>query len=171
MKNKSSFQKDYNDLAFVIDQTNLIDANIKQIITHYITPQKGKGKFVRDIVLNSSIVSLADKIKVFFNICSNISYGINAKTRHKFFEIARIRNAFAHNYMFNPSSIKISEKQNGNIKFNIDLVLEKVENSGQFETTTRIEASKKFKENLKEVKKILNEVTIEILKHKIYPDS
>ena len=79
----------------VVEMTKDIEGRLDDIILEYITP-KNMG-FTRDIVLNSSLISLGNKVKILKNICDQLNEEQDFKDLHK---LVNIRNIFAHGKPF-----------------------------------------------------------------------
>ena len=82
-----------NDVAKVIDRTDLIENIIDQIIVKYVSPRNEIYTFFRNVILNNSIISLGAKVKLVSLIAKDIEFNLD---KHPIHVILKYRNAFAH---------------------------------------------------------------------------
>ncbi|KAF0144894.1 MAG: hypothetical protein FD156_1465 [Nitrospirae bacterium] len=82
------------ETAFVIGRTIAIESLIKQILVQYISPQKDRLPFLKDIILNNSMLNLGAKIKAFLFLVETNNW--KKIDENHFHTILRIRNSFAH---------------------------------------------------------------------------
>src|SRR3989344_215226 len=79
----------------VVELTKDIELKLDNLILDYIIP-KNIG-FTRDIILNSSILTTGNKIKILKNICNKLNVKQDFADLHK---LVNIRNVFAHGKPF-----------------------------------------------------------------------
>jgi hypothetical protein len=148
-------------VGFIIDKTNRLEFEIKQIITSYIKPKKDKRCFVHDILLHSQVITLGSKIKVFTYICKKERIKLNYNNYHT---LLTFRNAFAHADTVK-TNIDVNLDKNGKIKqTEIYMTIDKLSQSGKFTPLRRdkmfydfVKLSDKISNEIVEIKKKLNE--------------
>ena len=79
----------------VVEQTKNIEMMLDDIILDYIAPKN--MTFTRDIILNSSLISIGNKIKILRTICNQLNEKQDFVDLYK---LVNIRNVFAHGKPF-----------------------------------------------------------------------
>lgn len=85
-----------NDVAQIIDRTDLIENLMNQIIEKFISPRKEIFPFFWNVFLDSSIISLGAKVKLISLISNEINHKIDHSSINKIHKVMKLRNAFAH---------------------------------------------------------------------------
>lgn len=139
--NLNDLTKEQKEIAFVIERTNYIEYQIKEIITTYLQTNKSKRDFVKNILLNNGILNLGAKIKLLMYISDNEGWNIDKDIFHR---IITIRNAFAHNDTVheNISITMINKNEVNNVEFY--MTLDTVKSSGKLERIKRQDALQEF---------------------------
>jgi hypothetical protein len=129
-----------NDVAIVIDRTDLIENIIDQIITKYVSPRKEIYTFFRIVVLNHSIISLGGKVKLVKLIAKDIGSELDVQP---IYMVLRYRNAFAHHRLQSHPTIMVGKNPDED-KSEYQLV---VMTNSKVVRESRETALKKFNEN------------------------
>lgn len=95
-----------NDVAKVIDCTDVIENVINQIIIKYVSPRNEIYTFFRNVVLNQSIISLGGKVKLVKLIANEIGFSLDEQPIHN---VLKYRNAFAHHRLQSHPTLKIGK--------------------------------------------------------------
>jgi len=151
--NLKNLTREQKEIAFVIERTNYIEYQIKEIIMSYLQVDKNKGNFVKNILLNSGIISLGAKLKLLIHICDSKKWDVDKNLFHKIIEI---RNAFAHNDTVT-TNISINMTKKDKVK-NVDVYmnLNMVDGSGKLKKVKRQIALQEFTNKYGEAEKFLN---------------
>lgn len=129
-----------NDVAIVIDRTDLIENIIDQIITKYISPRNEIYAFFRNVVLNQKFISLGGKVKLVKFIAKEIGSDLED---HPIYEVLKYRNAFAHHRLQSHPTLIVGKTPEED-KSEYQLVV--ITNS-KVDRESRETALKKFNEN------------------------
>ena len=157
MKSRGEYMD--NDVAKVIDRTDLIENIINQIITKYISPRKEIIPFFWDIFLNSSIISLGAKLKLVVLLAREIGFEIKEDPIRR---VINLRNAFAHHGLYSHPAL-IVEKTPDEDKS--DYQLQIITSSLKLKRMSRESALKEFNEVYKSAKNILLDLKKEMDAH------
>jgi hypothetical protein len=122
---------DRNDLVFVIDRFNYIEEELDRIIAKHINSPKESANFVKDIMLNNSIISFSSKVKLFMHLRAINSWPSIAPD--DFYRFMNIRNQFAHcNLKTHVQVNVITDGQEEKSDVSVKLMLESVTNAVAF---------------------------------------
>jgi hypothetical protein len=82
-----------DELAHIVNRTSLIESLLNQAIVEFCNPEKVEFDFFWTVLLNSSIMTIAGKVKV----ANAISQRLNTKLDNAALQdVMKYRNAFAH---------------------------------------------------------------------------
>jgi len=132
-----------SNLEVVIDCISTIENNLDQIISSFIAPKESSYHFFWSIMLDSSILPIGSKIKLFVAISQNIDAKTNPTVLHK---LIALRNAFAHQGS-NENPVFIAQKGTKECKgFN---ALKVISQSGRVSLMDRGKAFEQFNQHYK----------------------
>ncbi|OGO30277.1 MAG: hypothetical protein A2Z16_12790 [Chloroflexi bacterium RBG_16_54_18] len=84
----------YNDdVIHVINRTALLENLLNQVIENYCSPRKDRFVFFWTVILDTSIMPMASKIKVAMAISQKLDFDLKQNPLH---DLLSYRNAFAH---------------------------------------------------------------------------
>lgn len=133
------------ETAFVIERTIAIETLIKTIIMKYISPPNDRMPFLRDIILNNSMLNLGAKIKAFLYLVKENKW--QRIDENHFYTILSIRNSFAHS----DTTILIEPTE-------VSYLLDSVQTSGKFIRVKSKDALHDFTQSYAAVKDYLTEI-------------
>lgn len=145
-----------NDLTQVVMRTALIENLLNQAIQGFCAPRKEAAPFFWGILLDSSIIPLAGKIKATLAIAHEIRFEIDGNPLHK---LMSYRNAFAHNKIDSHPTLIVREKREED---EMRLVLEIISASGKVRRVARERALVEFNEHHQKAKASLRSLIDEI---------
>lgn len=146
------------DREFVIDRFNYIESILTEIITIYINPPSDRHNLLKSVILNTSIVSFASKVKIFCHM-NAIEQWIDLK-KDSLHRLMQIRNQFAHS----GAQWLIADKDTG--ECHTCIMLESVSGSGKLERVDSKEALDEFTQLVVELKDKLHVVLQTLQDHK-----
>jgi hypothetical protein len=133
------------ETAFVIERTIAIESLIKAILVKYISPQKDRLPFLKDIILNNSMLNLGAKIKAFLYLVETNNW--KKIDENHFHTILKIRNSFAHS----DTSILVEPSE-------VSYLLDSIQTSGKFTKVKSKDALRDFTQSYVAVKEYLGEI-------------
>ena len=131
---KSDFELLLKHRGDVMEKHNFIEGHMSFVMSNHFNP-KDKGNFI-SILMNSSIIGFGNKIKVL----RGLKY-INGKQGQKLYELASIRNAFAHQDL---ASIVENEDNGNEEKEIVNFKLPILHQSGSIENLDPFEHYRKY---------------------------
>lgn len=144
------------EIAFVIDQTNSIEYELKQIIAAYITKDKEKREFVSSILLHNTIVNLGTKFRLLQSIVEQEDIP-KINDSNCFHRLVEIRNAFAHGDTVT-HHLDVNDFGDGSAETKSYYLLNSVSSSGKLKEVTREEALSEFTQCLVTIRDYLVDV-------------
>lgn len=148
-----------NDVAEVIDRTDLIENIIDQIILKYISPRKEIFPFFWNIFLDSSIIPLGVKVKLVIMISQEIGFEIEVNPIRR---VINLRNAFAHHRLQSHPTLIFRENPDED-KF--DYQLQTITSSLKLKKLSRESALKEFNDLYIPAKRTLLDLNKELDAH------
>lgn len=141
-----------NDVSQVLNRTDLIENILNQIIISYSAPRKEAYNFFRDVLLDSSIVSLGSKLKVAKAISQQLNFKLKHVSLHK---VLSLRNAFAHHSLDSHPTLFVGKTDE---ETEAHYMLHILNSSGKTEIKRREDALKEFNKHFVIAKKSLVEL-------------
>ena len=135
-----------NDLADVIDRTDLIENILSQIIEAFCEPRKDRFMFFWSVLLDSSIMPMGSKVKVAMAISQEMKFKLDQKALHS---VISLRNAFAHQPT-NSHPVLVIGKTSDEDEMHLQLQI--LSSSGKISMMRRQDALAKFNESYKVAK-------------------
>ena len=130
-------------LVFVLDRFNAIEVNLAELIATEIGAAKEKSSFIRDVLLNNSMLPFSSKVKLFLHLRALNNWPpIDTNRLHR---LMHIRNQFAHCTPKHHIHVNVDDK-NDKVDVTEFLMLESVANTGKIEPTDSDLAFEQFKE-------------------------
>jgi hypothetical protein len=138
-----------SDLEHVIDRTAHIENILDQIILSYCMPSEERQRFFWQVILNSSIMSLASKVRVAAAIGQELDLNPDVAALHR---VMALRNAFAHHATDAHGVFVVgTTKDEGHGQFELHVL----SNSGTIMRMTRQEALSEFDVRFSDAKQSL----------------
>lgn len=127
-----------DDIMHVIDRTALIENLLNQAIEKYCSPRKKAFPLFWDVILDSSIMPMASKVKVTMAIAQRIAFGLKQESLHK---LISCRNAFAHHAVdAHPTVLVVKDSEQDKMEY----MLHVISSSGRIKRRSRDEVLKEF---------------------------
>jgi len=141
--------------AWVIERTNSIEFTLKGMLCAYVKAER--QKFFNNIILNSSMLIFASKVKALRHIV--LTEGLPKFDWNHFHTVMNVRNAFAHCDTNHQHVTVILDETDEATVADVYMTLDSVESSGKFQQVRREEALAKFTESYAVVKDYLMELS------------
>jgi hypothetical protein len=126
------------DVVDVIDRTALVENILNQIVVDYCAPRRGAFEFMWSVVLDTSIMPFAAKLKVVMAVAHEMQFKLDRDALHK---VMALRNAFAH-HASNARPVLVVERKPEESTSNRQLWV--LEASGKISRIKRDEAISEF---------------------------
>lgn len=136
-------------LEQVIDRTALIENILNQVIEAHLGPRNEGRQFLRDILLDSSILPLGSKVKVAMAIAQQLSVKLDQYALHS---VVSLRNAFAHHAANAHPVLKVGNTPDTD---QLHYTLQVISNSGRLTRNRREDALSEFSASYAKAKESL----------------
>ena len=156
-----NLKREWQVLGVVLDRFNSIEHTMARIISAFVRPEAGRGKFFDKHVLHNSIIPFASKIRLVLAI--NREVGGHKLDKDKLHKLLNTRNALAHGY----SAASVRENLNALAPMPLGeyLIVETLRNDGSLQERPRQAAIAEFIKVSDEVRSELKQLLERVKKH------
>jgi hypothetical protein len=146
-KSKTVASRVYStDLERVVTRTALIENMLNQVVTNFCAPPETLHRFYWDVILDSSVMSTASKVKVAMAIAQKLRYKLDKNALHR---VMALRNAFAHHTVDSfPVFVVARDPDKGSVRYELQVL----DNEGRLTRTPRNDAVEQFDTAFEEAK-------------------
>jgi len=143
----------------VINRTAYIENLLNQVIENYCNPHEDRFEFFWDVVLDSSIMPVASKVKVAMAVAQDAKFKLDQDALHK---VMALRNAFAHHQTGSHPVIVAGKKRD---EESVHFELQVISNSGRITRKKRQDAYVEFIESFRAAEISLTDLLAHIRGH------
>ena len=156
------YDEELRSIGLVIEKANEVERLLDEIIFAQINPNASGQNFVLGNLLHNSIISFAGKVKLVLYI--NKKHNLGELNRENLHKLLNLRNAFAHNDMWDKFDVHEPEDENSDKELYI--YMESMVGNGSIKRIRRDHAHSEVDVLYKSLKKQL-ESNLEALNEKI----